>query len=224
MAHVESTRTIATKGVGRPDYSGEIWQAKVVKRLELHENEVFKSFLLTATAVASPYVWVVAPIVAGAAAYLIDGDTGLPMPYVIPVGYELEVMMIWASFNQNQRIFTEFEGFEISEFFHDALDVYYENEVMEFNTKYIDPDALAAHLVGFGGQNVGLAAMSGCAEVIAILRRIHTEIPTSKVIRCKWCDNTTSTSLTTVQWKCTKCGKLNLYYHHPSTLLRGGTK
>ena len=224
MPHVESIKPIVTTRVGRPDYSGETWQAKTLKRFELHENEILKCFVLTPTVVPSPFVWVVAPLAVGVPTYLIDQDTGFPMPYVIAAGYQLEVMMIWASFNQNIRGFTEFEGFLISEFYNDALVVYYENEVLEFNTKYADPDAVFAHLFAAAGENVGLDVMSGTAECLCILRRIHTEIPTSKVIRCKWCGNTTSTSLTTVRWKCTKCGGENLYMRQPSTLLKGGIK
>lgn len=217
------TVTVPSKGVGRPDYSGEQWQAKVIKKFELHENEVLKGFYLCPTALwaGNPYPWIVPPLAIGVPTYLIDIDTGIPMPYTLSPGYALEVLMLWASFNQNYKAFTDFEGFRFTEFYQDALTVYYENEVLEFDTKYIDPGALLPHLIGFGGENVGLGVMSGFAEVFCVLRAVHTEIPTTKTIRCKWCGNTTSTPLTTVYWKCPKCGKDNRYFH-PSALLRRG--
>jgi ribosomal protein S27AE len=219
MTYVESTRPIVTTNLGRPDYSGETWQAKVIKRLELHENETFKTFFIATSLFASPFVWVVPPIAVGVPTYLIDQDTGFPMPYVLAAGYTIEVMMIWSSFNQNQRIFSEYEGFQMTEYYNDALVVYYENEVLEFTTKYDDPDAIFPHLIGFGGENVGLDVMRGAAEVCAILHRVHTEIPTAKTIRCKWCGNTTSVSHTTTKWNCTKCGKLNLYFTMPRSIV-----
>lgn len=223
MPTITKTIAVPAKGIGRPDYSGEQWQAKVIKRLELHENEVIKAFYLCPTTswAGNPYVWVVAPLAIGVPTYLIDQNTGFPMPYFVATGYQLEVMMIWASFNQNIKFFTEFEGFRMSEYYHDALNVYYENEVLEYGTQYIDPDALFPHLAAFGGENVGLDVMSGLAEVLCILRAVHTEIPTSKTIRCKWCGNTTSVANEVVRWKCTKCGGENLYFHYPSALTRG---
>jgi len=222
MPTITKIVTVPAKGIGRPDYSGEQWQAKVIKRLELHENEVLKAFALCATAIPSPFAWIVPPLAVGVPTYLVDEDTGLPMmPYFIAAGYQFEVMMIWASFNQNFKGFTEFEGFRMSEFYQDALSIYYENEVLEFHTKYVDPGALYPHLVAFGGENVGLGVMSGLAEVLCILRAVHTEIPTSKTIRCKWCGNTTSVANEVVRWKCTKCEKETLYFHYPSALTRG---
>ena len=221
MAHVESSRAIVTTSVGRPDYSGETWQAKTIKRLELHENDVFKSFFIATSLFASPFVWVVPPIAVGVPTYLIDQDTGVPMPYVLAAGYTIEVMMIWASFNQNHRLYCEYEGFQMSEYYNDALTVYYENEVLEFTTKYDDPDALLPHLVAFGGENVGLGVMRGAAEVIGILHRVHTKIPTTKVIRCKWCSNTTTVANEVTLWICNKCGKENRYFHYPSALTKG---
>lgn len=224
MAHVESTKTILTKGVGRPDYSGEIWQAKVVKRKELREKEAMKVFTICGSATPSPYPWVVAPLAVGVPTYLVDTDTGLPMPYVVPAGFTFEVIYVMSSCNQNHRLFTELDTFLLFETYNDALFVYVENEVISLDTKNIDPLGLAAHILGFGGVNLGIAAMVGNAEVVGILHDLYTEIPTSKTIRCKWCGNTTSTSLTTVKWNCPKCGKLNLYLHPPSTLIKGGTK
>lgn len=218
MVHVESSKAIATTGVGRPDYTGEQHQAKVVKRLELHEDEVLKSFSLCATAAVSPYVWVVPPIVAGVPTFLIDGDTGLPMPYLLAAGYQLEVMMLWASFNENYKGVIELEGFSIAEFYQDALSIYYENEVLEFNTKYFDPDALFPHLISFIGENVGLGVMSGFAESLCLLRAVGTEKLTTKTIRCKWCGDTTVVPYTTTSNNCKKCGKLNLYYSMPRSL------
>jgi len=221
---VERTEPITPTGVGRPDYSGEQWQAKIIKRLELHANEVLKGFIICATPVFSPFVHMVAPIAVGVPTYLIDSDTGFPMPYIVPAGYQLEVMMLWASFNQNYKGFTEFEGFRLSEFYNDALNIYYENEILEFSTTQGDPNALSPHLVAFGGENVGLGVMSGMAEVVCILRAVHTEIPTKKTIRCKWCGNTALVANEVVRWKCPKCGKLNLYFKYSPALLKGGNK
>jgi len=221
MAYVESAKPIATKGIGRPDYTGEQWQAKTIKRFEIHEKEALKRFAIVGSATPSPFVWIGAPLAVGVPTYLIDTDTGIAMPYTVLAGYTFEILYILSSFTQNHRIFTEFETFLLAEAYNDALHIYYENEVIGLDTKYRDPFGLLPHFIAYGGTNLGVAAMSGSAEVIGILHDLSTEVPTSKTIRCKWCGNTTSTALTTVEWTCPKCGKLNLYYHCPSSI-KGG--
>lgn len=228
MPTVTKTIVVPAKGIGRPDFSGEQWQAKIVKRLEIHEKEALKRFGIVGTvAPLGPYAWVRAPLAVGVPTNLIDTDTGVPMPFTVPAGYTFEIMLMLSSFNQNQRIFTELglppflPPFLLAEVYNDAMHVYYENEVVGLDTKYIDPDGLFAHTITYGGTNVGIAAMSGSAEVIGILHSLHTEIPTSKTIRCKWCGNTTSVANEVVRWKCTKCGKETLYFHCPSALDKG---
>jgi len=226
MPTIAKTVTVPAKGVGRPDYSGETWQAKIVKRLEVHEKETLKRFSICGSLTPSPYVWMRAPLAVGVPTYLIDMDTGVPTPFTIPVGHTFEVMFAWSSFNQNQRIFgalgpVGIPPFLVAEEYNDAMSVYYEQEIVGIDTRLIDPDGLAAYLITFGGTNVGLAAMCGTAEAIGILHDLHTEVPTSKTIRCKWCGNTTSTALTTVRWDCPKCGQENRYFHYPSALDKG---
>lgn len=223
MAYVESARAIPTKGVGRPDYTGEQWQAKVIAKYELHYNEVIKAFAICGSLIPSPFPHIVLPIAVGVPTSLIDEDTGFPMPYTVPAGYELEILQIVGWQNQNARGDTYVDGlFAHHSYTEGMASIYYQN-VLGFSTAQIDPTFALPHIIDLQIENVGLDVMLGMIEISWILRRHHTEIPTSKTIRCKWCGNTTSTALTTVYWKCPKCGKDNRYFHYPSSM-RGGSK
>jgi phage FluMu protein Com len=223
MAYVESSKTISTKGVGRPDYTGEQWQAKIINKYELHYNEVFKSFAICGSLIASPYPHIVPPIAVGVPTSFIDMDTGFPTPFTVPAGYELEILQLVSMQNQNGRGDTYLDGFFIHHTYVEGFAALYQQNILGLTTASIDPTFALPHTIDLQVINTGLDVMCGLVEVDWVLRLHHTEIPTIKTIRCKWCGNTTSVSLTTVQWTCPKCGKLNLYYHRPS-LIKGGSK
>ena len=219
MPTITKTVTVPAQGVGRPDYQGEQWQAKTLKKVELHYNEILKVFAISASAIPSPFSFVVPPLAVGVPTPLIDEDTGLPMPYTVLAGYELEVLMLWSSFDQKAKAYEYAEGFLLSNVFNDAYNIYYENEVLEFSTKWIDPAFALPHIVNFEVENKGLVAMEGLAQVACILRAHHTEKPKSKTIRCKWCGDTTTVPHETTSNNCQKCGKLNLYFAMPQHAL-----
>ncbi len=212
MTHVESTKTIVATNVGRPDYTGEQWQAKTSSRYELRENEALKSFAICGSTIVSPYPWVVSPIVVGVKTALIDTDTGLAMPYTVPAGYELELLQFEGGASQNARTYFYVDGFFLQHLYFGGLDTFFFQNVTGFTTKDIDPTFSSSHTIEVDVENLGIDTATGLAEIDWILRRHHTEVPTSKTIRCKWCGNITTVPFDTTSCKCLKCGKLTLYF------------
>ena len=215
MPRIVKSVTVPALGVGRPDYSGEQWRAKTFKRISLKGNESLVTFGRCYTTIASLCPWVTTPLAAGVVDALVNVSTGVAMPYAVLAGYELEVLMIWASFNQNVRCYGYMDGQLLYEYYHDAMNIYYESEVVEGSTKDIDPTFALPHTMTFSGENLGIENMRGYAKVECILRIHGTKKPTTKTVRCKWCGNEVEVPIATTLWICSKCGKKTLFKYFP---------
>jgi len=206
---------LTSRGTGKPDYSEEIWRGKIFKRIALKPNESLKGFMKVFSTTPSPYPFVVSPLAPGESAYLRDMETGLDMPYTIHAGYELEVLMLWVSTDQETRNFMEFDGFLSSEYYLPSKQIYYESEVFEFTSKNVDPTFSLPHTIAFGLTNLGEADMHGTAEVICILRYHGTEIPKTKTVKCKWCGTERTVPINTTKFKCPNCNKETWFMYFP---------
>ena len=85
-------KTLESRGSGKPDYQAESFRSYSWKRFQVKGNEQFKIFQLCWSAMPSPFPHVLPPLGPGLAQNLIDVSTGLPMPYTIQVGVEMEVL------------------------------------------------------------------------------------------------------------------------------------
>lgn len=222
MPKIESSKTILSKGKGKPDYQAEIYRAKIEADVlhSLHYNESFKMFYISPSTEASLFPFVTAPLVSGATAALIDIETGLAMPYTSAIGFELQVLMIWVSFNQNsrQRIYMGTPPVPPQlaiETYLDAFSVFMENNVVPTSTADIDPDFEYAHTLLGQGTNLGVGDMSGSTKIICILRDMATDLPITKTVKCKWCGHKETVKLDITLWKCPKCGKQTMFAYHP---------
>jgi len=210
---VRTVRTnLQSKGRGHPDYETIITRGNIIKRITLKADESLKMFQRTFSETPSPFVWVSSPLEAGATANLIDVSTGQEMPYTVPAGYELEVLMVWASMDQKVKMAMDVLGYLAGEYYLDAYTVYYESEVKEFTTKDMDPTFSMEIPVRFYGTNLGSEAAHGYAKVVCILRKHGTPEIKTKVVKCKWCGYEQEVDKDVTKWNCPKCGKLNLFW------------
>ncbi|TSA57006.1 hypothetical protein D4R42_02505 [bacterium] len=221
------TFAVTTTGKGRPDYQAEVWRSKTEADIlhSLHFNERFKLFYLcpTAAALAPPFrfPFVVDPMppipAVRSTEILIDVDTGLAMPYTTPIGTELQITMLWSTFNQNLRMRTWIDGLIAIEGYTDAFTTLMYNEVVSTSTADIDPTFAAAHTLLVQGTNLGAADLSGTAKVICIERIHGTELSTTKTVRCAWCGHTKVVPNETTLLTCPspKCGNQTVFQHHP---------
>jgi len=126
------------------------------------------------------------PLAGGTDQSFIDVSTGPPMPYTVPKGYELEVLLIWASLDQPVRMSMDLLSFLAGEYYLVANTIYYESEVKEVSTKDLDPTFTMSILIRFWGTNLGAGVMRGYAKTVCLLRKHGTEVPTDKEVQCKW--------------------------------------
>ena len=218
MSKIVVERTIQNleaRGTGKPDYWRNVKvleRANTIKRITLLPEENLKMFQRTFSETSSPFVWVTSPLGAGETANLIDVETGQEMPYTTPQGYELEVLMIWASLDQRVRMAVDLLGYLCGEYYLDAYTIYYESEVKEMSTADLDPTFSMEIPVRFYGTNLGTESAHGYAKVVCILRKHGSPEIKTKVVKCKWCGYKEEVAKDVTRWNCPKCGKLNLYW------------
>lgn len=210
-----TARPFETRGSGAPDYEKIVWRAATWKRLPLRADETFVQFVRTFSPTPSPFSWCRAPLASGATASLVDTATGLPSPYIVAAGYELEVLMIWASLDRPVRMGMDLEGFLAGEYYLAASTIYFESEVKEMTTRDIDPSFSNPHIMNFWGTNLGDDVMRGYSKVVCILREHGSVRPTSKEVFCKGCEKTHEVPIETTIFTCPECGALNLYEYYP---------
>lgn len=212
---VKSERTLTVRGQGTPDYQGEVFRSHTFKRFKVKGDEAFKLFQVSMSATPSPYPWMVVPLAVGGVQNLIDVETGAEMPYTVPVGYELEVLMIWLSVDQRVRMGFNLDTYLAGEYFNEAYAIYFESEIKEFTTADIDPLFSRAHLIQFFGVNIGAADMHGYAKVVAVLREHGSQRPKVKMVVCKGCKATHEVPVETTIYECPDCGFVNYYFYFP---------
>jgi len=207
------TFKIEAKGIGRPDYSKEVASGKIRAGIRLAFNEQLKMFTIMFTNLPSLVPWRQDPLAVGATAHLIDSSTGIPMPYMHPAGYDLEILSWWHSFTENLNGVVIGDG---QPTFNNALltrDTFYLQEVVGWSAKLVDPELLYPHSLDLTALNVGAAACHGSIIVMAILRREKSAaLATTKKVRCPYCKAEKTVPLMSTKIKCDKCGKDFLVY------------
>ncbi|GAJ00193.1 unnamed protein product, partial [marine sediment metagenome] len=89
-----TTKTAPVKGVGKPDYCGEIYhisRGETPRLMEPRNEEKQKVFAL--------FLPEIAPLGEGETKHLMDLETFLDMPYKVPAGYTWELREWMASCN-----------------------------------------------------------------------------------------------------------------------------
>ncbi len=165
--------------------------------------------------IPSPFSHVTLPLAAGATAHFIDSETGLELPFTVPAGYTLSSISAGFSFTQDAIMWGYYEGF-----LRNTIgapiggNMFYESEVVTWGTSLLDPTAESAHPVDFQIINKGGADLEGGVVIFGILEAVGTPpFPTTKTVRCKFCDHRETVPRETTKWICPKCGKLNFYYN-----------
>lgn len=205
--------TVETRGIGKPDYSKEISLGRERPGMKLKYLQNLRIFGVTFTPVFSPVSWVQPPLAIGATASLIDYETGIQGAFTAPIGYTLDFMSCSGCYTEDAAQWIYYDGALFA-----CLGVltagtpFYEAEIVMYGTSILDPAAVAAHMIDFQIVNNGLAALQGGAWLLCIQEAVGTPpLPTTKVIRCKFCGYEETVPRETTEWVCPKCGKLNIY-------------
>lgn len=206
-------KKITPRGTGRPDYSNkvnDIIRGKVIKEWTLLPNQKYKFFSLTFTdGITSLFPHVIStPLASGETASLIDEETGIPMPFTVPAGYDFKVLKYWASTNEPYEGYLYFDGQLVSTLNFVDFDVYFEQEVALFKLSDLDPELASEHTVEIKVKNMGAGGLRGMSMCIAILEKVHTKEITEKECKCPFCGNIQKEPLTASRITCSNCGKI----------------
>jgi len=217
---VTRTFTVEQRGVGKPDYTRDVFKSIQRAGIELEYGQSLKFFGKIFTPKVSVFAWI-APILApGATAHLIDMETGLDMPWTLPAGYTCSEVQDSLGFKEDAECWIYVSlpplpglqpGMQLS--VHGGGEEVYRNRVIPFSTTLFDPMGATAHEIDIDVTNNGLGNLEGSLAVTAIMEEVGTEpLPTVKTVRCKHCGHQWVVPLNSTNLICPKCGKLTVVY------------
>lgn len=213
---IERTFPVEVGGIGYPDYSREISSGIERAGLYLKYGQNLKAFIKMFSTIASPFVpHVVPPLGIGATAPYMDAETGLDMPYTVPEGYTLSIIVATTKGTQNRNL-QVYEDGQFNAYVYIAQagvwDIF--NFVVPTGTWLRDPTGASSHTFELRQENLGGAVMEGGGVVYAILEEVGTKpLPVVKTVKCKACGHEQVVPLSTSSVICASCGKLNIYYN-----------
>lgn len=102
------TFPVVPKGVGKPDYTGEVFRGKELLAHRLEESEELLWLIAICIDVPGPAVITRLPLAAGATLSAFDYTTGVTTK-IIPAGWDYVIKEFWVSFDQDVE-FIMFQG------------------------------------------------------------------------------------------------------------------
>ena len=201
------------KGIGKPDYSRAIALGRTRPGFSLKYGETLSYLGVALSDIVSPFPFVQPPLAAGGTIRLIDGETFLPTPYTIPVGYTWSIFQIGYGLNQDSRLQAYLDGDYYGQL---TLGIggaaYILTEIAAFSSKLFDSAAESSHEVDFILENMGGADMEGSVSIWAILEAVGTNpLSKDKTIKCKNCGKERLVPKETTRAVC-PCGYETFYY------------
>ena len=175
MANVAISNFVApVLGSGSPDGTAEVAFGQIRPGISLKYNQSLKIFALSPTPVASIIPWMVPPLAVGAARSLIDTDTGIPMPWLLPKDHVATLIGTNRHGNQDIYAYTYVDGFLADEPAHDMAGFpLYVATLVGTSTKSIDPLALTSHLIDIQVVNDGLDVLRGSYDWIVLVEKVR---------------------------------------------------
>jgi len=227
---IVETEAYAQEGVGKPDYSEEVFSGQIRPGLSLKYRQSLYIASIACAPIISGYSWIQPVLAPGDIAHLIDWETGLPMPYTCVAGYIYSVVTIAHSGNQDHvvRIYFSTPALGIPLMFAGQAgttgsgESYHTADIVPYSTEPFDPTALYAHGVDFTLENLGGGNFEGACTMTAIREAVGTPpIPPDKTVKCKFCGHEWVVPRETTFIKCPDCGEFNIYCDFSSDKVRG---
>ncbi|GAJ17898.1 unnamed protein product, partial [marine sediment metagenome] len=139
--------TIAQRGIGKPDYTREISAGRERPGLTLKLNQSLLCLGRVFTTIDSPYTNVTGPLAPGATVHLIESDSGIESPFIIPQGYTITAISAKYSFNQDAILWGYFEGYLYTNLGAPVGgSILYLLELLGMSSKTVDPYGEHDHL------------------------------------------------------------------------------
>ena len=215
---------ITPRGSGKPDWTQETSRGAVYASpgvLTAKEKLVIWYRCLSAT--PSAYPWVQAPLAGGATTHLVNMETGVALPYLVPVGYVLKGLSSFFSFDRrlrHQAFLDQIAGvFQLlSEIPSETLGINYQQEILGIGTDFFDPLGLLPHIIDVTGTNLEAVVNTchGTGYMVLKLTKVSSPPwPKIKLVQCKWCDTLNAVEQEKTIVTCKKCGKVTIVAHFP---------
>jgi len=224
------TFPVVARGIGRPDYTEEIFAGRERAGIALKLNQQFRVFASDWVTGDPDYPEVVAYTIAAAdKGHLRDSDTGALLPVTIPKGHTLTAIDIEYSVTQDILIYAYID----SDDFHAGACVNlgalgggqmsYENKVGELSTTWYDPTAASPHTLDIITYNKGGGDLYGGARILCVEEIVGTvPFSTTKECFCPHCSHKQTEPISATRITCQGCGKEYMVTNFASLRQLGG--
>lgn len=204
--------SVPVKGVGKPDYSKEISVGKERAGVYLKYNQRIRLFSGNWNIIDADYPLPDTGIAAGALEHLIDSDTRMPLPGIIPVGFSLTIIAMGFAISQDAFFQAYFEHLGVWTSYNMGLGssgfAVYQNRLRDLSTTWFDPNAALAHNFDIKIYNRGGGTLYGGVGIWSIMEAVGTpDWPTTKICRCPYCGHHQTVAVIETKITCDSCGK-----------------
>lgn len=207
-------------GIGKPDYTREVFAGRERAGIALKYNQRFIVFG-GAWGITDPlYPWLVPlSIPVGGSDHLVDLDTLMPLPGpfpTVPAGKTLTMISVGFSTTEDMELYL----------YLDCIDALhrgcctnigvstggmpvYENKIREVSTTWYDPTASFPHALDIIAYNRGGVELHGGMGLLCVEEIIGTTpFPTTKDCRCPYCHHVQTEPITATLIKCQGCNEV----------------
>jgi len=211
---VVRTYTVATRGIGKPDYSREVSSGISRAGIRVGYKQTLKMFarICHSLGAVSPFAWVRDQLAIGETDSAVDVDTGLEMPFSVSAGYTIDLLDRYMNCDGDMEVRVYFDSY---------FAVYpgvitggmgqYIQQMHPYSSRTLDPTAASSHMADIQVTNLAAVAINCALTFICILEAVSTPpLPDIKPIKCKHCGNIDEVHYTTTSHICSKCGKLTV--------------
>ena len=221
--------TVEQRGVGKPDYTREIFAGKERAGIALKYNQQFRVFASEWITAEVEYPWVAGyTIPAGGKRHMRDSDTGGLLPVTILAGRTLTIISIAYAVTQDIRVqgYIDAElpwGVAVNLGVLGGGQQSYENKIRELSSTWYDPTAALPHSWDVIVYNEGGADLYGGAALLCIEEAVGTPPwATTKDCVCPYCSHKQTEPTTATRITCQECGKEYMVTNFASLRQLGG--
>ncbi|MBA7694641.1 hypothetical protein ES703_103254 [subsurface metagenome] len=222
---VTRTFTVEQQGVGKPDYSREVFAGKERAGIALKYNQQFRAFAGNWTTGDLEYPLIADyNIAAGGKRHLRDSDTNELLPITLEAGYILSIISIGYTVTQDLMVYLYADSIAcISLGVTSGGSAVYENKLREFSTTWYDPTAALSHTIDIIAYNKGSDPMYGAVGILCIMEALGTPPwPTTKECFCPYCNHKQTEPISATRITCKGCGKEYMVTNFASLRELGG--
>ena len=220
---------VEQRGVGKPDYTREIFAGKERAGIALKYNQQFRVFASEWITAEVEYPFVTGyTIPAGGKRHMRDSDTLALLPVTILAGRTLTIISIAYAVTQDIRV----QGYIDAAFpWGVAVNLgvlgggqqSYENKIRELSSTWYDPDAALPHSWDVIVYNEGGADLYGGAALLCIEEAVGTPPwSTTKECVCPHCNHKQTEPVSATRITCQGCGKEYMVTNFASLRQLGG--